>query len=293
MKLLHCIFLFSVWLLSDTFAREIRESVTLINDEKQTYLRERLIESDFIDIPDTLSGYEIYGILVEKEIIYNTESGRISLLGVPYYSATHMSLELSANATESGNNNTLQLIESIGISVEEEFEGARYYYVINPKPFTIDIDDLYTQLTRILGTESLVLRYLNIGTLGFGPNFLKWYEYPYASPFWQVPLIEGQNTRATWFGEVEDTFFPRVRHAQHGWLMMDYWKENGDVSLFYEDPRLGECITSQTLYPWIYQEEPGDWLWYVEGTDNPRWFYSLSLNDWVSFFDPVKGELPE
>ena len=38
--------------------------------------------------------------------------------------------------------------------------------------------------------------------------------------------------------------------------------------------------TSDKTYPCIYRASDCAWLYYDEGTSNPRWFYNFSTGNW-------------
>jgi hypothetical protein len=45
----------------------------------------------------------------------------------------------------------------------------------------------------------------------------------------------------------------------------------------------GIMWTSESVYPYLYRFSDGEWLFYDEGSDNPRWFNVLSSGVWESY----------
>ena len=44
---------------------------------------------------------------------------------------------------------------------------------------------------------------------------------------------------------------------------------------------MGWVWTGRDIYPQIYRADPGVWYLYNQGTDDPRWFYDYSTEDWT------------
>jgi len=93
-----------------------------------------------------------------------------------------------------------------------------------------------------------------------------------AAPF--DPLIKEQDgwKQSDWFGWYMDAHYPLVRHLQHGWV---YVVEAAD-GMYLWDYTLNEWfLTSSGIYPIVYEFYGDNWLWYYEGTGNPRWYRDL------------------
>lgn len=67
-------------------------------------------------------------------------------------------------------------------------------------------------------------------------------------------------------------------HEQHAWLYA-----NGDSpSMFfvYMSDRLNWAWLSEGAYPWLYDFEHDNWIYYNRDSDYPRWFYNNTLKRW-------------
>ena len=90
--------------------------------------------------------------------------------------------------------------------------------------------------------------------------------------------------------EVDTTHYPWTFHPHHHWM----WCGNGSAAnnlwLFTTD--LGWLFTRDTTYPWLYRNDTSDWIYYIVGTDNPRWFYSSNDEQWFSVGTDSQRTLP-
>jgi len=84
-----------------------------------------------------------------------------------------------------------------------------------------------------------------------------------------------------WFGYFNDNFAPWINHQYLGWLYADL---NQTVSsIFFWDLSLGWVYTSDSTYPWFWWFGDATWLFYSEGTTNPRWFYNVDAGAWQTY----------
>ena len=94
--------------------------------------------------------------------------------------------------------------------------------------------------------------------------------------------VGGSAFRQTWLGLIEDTLFPVVHHAEHGWLTLAAWGEDGGYA---HDPRLGWMHIDRGTYPYL-QILRGDgsqaWYYYSPGTVSPRSFYDVAAGVWTT-----------
>ena len=94
--------------------------------------------------------------------------------------------------------------------------------------------------------------------------------------------VSGTAFRQTWFGLIEDTLFPVVHHAGHGWLTLAAWGEDGG---FAYDSRLGWLHIARTTYPYLRRlraDGSHTWLYYARGTVAPRQFYDVASGVWTT-----------
>ena len=52
-------------------------------------------------------------------------------------------------------------------------------------------------------------------------------------------------------------------------------------SIWYWDDSLGWCWTNQTVYPFVYRNEPAGWLYYQRESSSPRRFYDYGAKAWL------------
>ncbi|MCC5808555.1 MAG: hypothetical protein JJU00_19665 [Opitutales bacterium] len=94
--------------------------------------------------------------------------------------------------------------------------------------------------------------------------------------------VGGTAFRQTWFGLIEDTRFPVVHHAEHGWLSLAAWGEDGG---FAHDARLGWLHINRDTYPYLRIlrcDGSSRWYFYAEGTTAPRDFYDIAAGVWTT-----------
>ena len=100
---------------------------------------------------------------------------------------------------------------------------------------------------------------------------------------WPESQDLGQGWRTSpWFGTFNINSYPWVHHRELGWL--EIGDSSTQTSIFLFDPFLGWLWTNNTTYPNLYSYDRTAWLFFAEGTIDPRLFYDRSLQDWVSLF---------
>jgi hypothetical protein len=83
-----------------------------------------------------------------------------------------------------------------------------------------------------------------------------------------------------WFGFFSANFSPWLYHNEHGWLY-PFGQDPGSV-VFYDAMMGTFWWTSDTLYSFLYRFSDSSWMWYQEGTMNPRWMLNLRTGSWES-----------
>ncbi len=91
------------------------------------------------------------------------------------------------------------------------------------------------------------------------------------------------------FGWIFGDRFPWVYSASLGWAFTGHTDKEDVYLLYPAENNWGWVATTGTLYPWFNRALDGDWLWYLEGTSDPAWWYSLSRDDYLSRDDSFPG----
>lgn len=99
------------------------------------------------------------------------------------------------------------------------------------------------------------------------------------APIWQdaVQLGGGGWRWLSWFGFFEEDGNGWIWHVQHGWLNTESLTT---ASIWFYSMDMGWLWTSETSYPYLYRWSDGAWLWYLEGSSSPRWFYNFNTAAW-------------
>ena len=115
---------------------------------------------------------------------------------------------------------------------------------------------------------------------------------PIPTSFWECSLwatIEDEEWLANSCGkfrieheskiEGSQTFKAWIHHNHHGWV----WIESADLSnLWWYSESLKWTTIPNFGYPYIYSEAYG-WLYYLQGSSQPRWFFNYSEKEWKSY----------
>lgn len=101
--------------------------------------------------------------------------------------------------------------------------------------------------------------------------------------FGETEPIADTALRQTWFGFIEDTAFPFIFHAEHGWLSLNAWGESGGFAF---DLQLGWLYIQRDNYPYLQIMGSGNaaepkWYYYELGSMAPRRFYDVAEGEWV------------
>ena len=121
-------------------------------------------------------------------------------------------------------------------------------------------------------------RYIN--SLFVHPNY--WSRFDYA---WQdaVAMADAPNWFVSeWLGTFTYTTetWPWVFHLEHGWIAVGSDDAQATGAWWY-DLELGWLWSSSKAYSWVYQAREQTWLWYFEGSQNPRYFYDSKSAVWL------------
>lgn len=86
--------------------------------------------------------------------------------------------------------------------------------------------------------------------------------------------------RSRVFGWFDSESYPWIHHLNHGWL---YMNTSGEASPGYVyDFKMGWLYIPPSAYPNLYQFDNARWLYYLQDSGNPRWFYDLNASEWIS-----------
>lgn len=81
--------------------------------------------------------------------------------------------------------------------------------------------------------------------------------------------------------------YPWIFTDSVGWAFSGHADPDTGYLLYPSGNNWGWLATTSGLFPWFHRALDGDWLWYVEGTANPAWWYSLSVGDYLFSEDPL------
>ena len=94
------------------------------------------------------------------------------------------------------------------------------------------------------------------------------------NPFADDPDVGGGWRQTEWLGYVNDTFFPWVYHTRHGWFFVVPENESGNIFL-HDLASATWWFTTEKVFPNVYDFTRNGWIYYIEGTSNPREFVDL------------------
>ncbi len=145
-------------------------------------------------------------------------------------------------------------------------------------------DNLITDLSPLKGLVRLEELWLmgnqvsDISTSKYFPDLTTYYLY--GNQDWK---------RLDWLGFFHDgeaadydAYGPHwIYHAQHGWLYWYLADNPYDFTRFWMwSSELGWCWMAESTYPYLWSAGRGAWLWYLEGSSSPRWFYNFGTAAW-------------
>ena len=101
-----------------------------------------------------------------------------------------------------------------------------------------------------------------------------------ATSLWSNATNTGEGWKyLDWFGNFYDAGDGWIYHQELGWL---YTKSSKQNSIWFWFSGIGWMWTSNSMYPYLHLGSGNTWLWYQEGSRNPRWFFNYSSNMWES-----------
>lgn len=85
-----------------------------------------------------------------------------------------------------------------------------------------------------------------------------------------------------WFGTFSYTLetWPWIFHLEHGWIAAGS-DDAQAVGAWWYDLELGWLWSSSRAYSWVFQAREQSWLWYFEGSVDPRYFYDTKSESWL------------
>jgi hypothetical protein len=87
-----------------------------------------------------------------------------------------------------------------------------------------------------------------------------------------------------WLGVYNAGFLPWAGHTALGWLYFYTGTPDGQLYGYSPLEVLGNFYTTAGMFPYIYQLDTGDWLYYFKGTGNfgsGAWFWNISRNSYI------------
>ena len=85
--------------------------------------------------------------------------------------------------------------------------------------------------------------------------------------------------KSDWFGFYNDVHYPWIYHAQHTW---EYVTRAEDWVWLWDNNIREWCLTHGNVYPYMYLHTGTRWMWYVQGTGTPRWFWGKNKGQWYN-----------
>jgi subtilisin family serine protease len=150
----------------------------------------------------------------------------------------------------------------------------------------------YLPLNRTLAPEAVSAGSLSLVADIFEaqrvPRFIPWRELKNnytiladaGNGWWQ------DRTLGWFYGDL----YPWVYLPSLDWVYSGHGAGNNPYVLYSDKPELGWLATSRTLYPWFYQYNSRNWLWYFDGTESPSWFYSFGRSEWLRVNSSSAGQ---
>ena len=86
----------------------------------------------------------------------------------------------------------------------------------------------------------------------------------------------------TFIGRFKTDDWPWLEHESLGWMYLDVPTADLEMGYWLYDFDLEWLFTAPHLYPYLWQEG-SDWVYYLPGSSDPRWFYSYADHDWHPF----------
>ena len=137
--------------------------------------------------------------------------------------------------------------------------------------------DLNNQLTRVTypSGDQIIYTYDEAGNItGLEVVVISENGSGAVQPFADLEDWGGGWRNSDWLGFFNDGGSPWLFHLEHGWIFFVYRTEEDDFFLF--DLSSGQWwYTSESVYPSLYMFTREAWVFYFQGTSNPRSFVDL------------------
>ena len=162
------------------------------------------------------------------------------------------------------------------------------YYVNNPPgesaPFALEYDGFTKVITAHLkgiapGTHHMKLVVADTSdSLGDSAVFIQ--AGSFSVELWHDATDLGGGWKwLSWFGYFNDTGTGWIYHNEHTWMLA---VGTATSSIWLWTPDMGWLWSSHTMYPYLYRDSDGAWLWYLLGSSGPRWFNNMKTGAWES-----------
>ena len=133
---------------------------------------------------------------------------------------------------------------------------------------------LFSGVLEVLAVDGFVIG------VGFDGTILTMGEYRSAIIPWCNSIsIEDGWRYSEWFG----LFYPIDGWIFHEFHRFLYTEGRTESNLWIWDSRIGWFWTSKETYPSVYRSEESIWLWYLNESSDPRFFYDLQQGNWRAF----------
>jgi subtilisin-like proprotein convertase family protein len=129
---------------------------------------------------------------------------------------------------------------------------------------TVDISGAH-RIPRNLPWESFQQHYTLVRDAGNG-----WWE---------------ERTLGWLFGDA----YPWVYSPALGWVYGAHGTGKDNYLLYRASTNWGWLQTTPSYHPWFYLPLWDRWMWYMQGTSNPAWFYDYGSSSWLRSVDNLPG----
>lgn len=86
--------------------------------------------------------------------------------------------------------------------------------------------------------------------------------------------------RSDWLGDFSIIAYPWIYHSEHEWMYV-FPNSTNIGGIYYWDNTMKSVLwTSEDVYPSLYRFSDESWIWYLEGSKDPRRFVNLVTSEW-------------
>lgn len=87
-------------------------------------------------------------------------------------------------------------------------------------------------------------------------------------------------TYESWFGTVYEDEFPWVYQTELDWVYVEPGESETDGKAWVWDQTFEEWFwVSEEVFPWMYRLASESWIYYIEGTDNPQFYWDSATGE--------------